>query len=191
MNNDLLPALDYAFAILDAEKGSLSLILSDGSYSVSSDQTSNSSTSMPHIPSSPTGSSVTDPSHLPSPVHFTQEHVKTLDSCRQVTLDPNEFSCTLTHAKFNGHRCDYFVSHVCPSTTSVNALDSGLVALLACHPSPIRTLSIETIPPNAGPQGIETTFSDAFTLRYFIRSTSSASVTGCIPLSFGSQEGLY
>ncbi|KAF8530243.1 hypothetical protein BU17DRAFT_78879 [Hysterangium stoloniferum] len=118
MNNDILPALDYAFAILDAERGSLSLIPSDGSYSILSDQTSNSFTSTPHMPSSPTGSSV----------------------CPQVTLDPNELSRTLTHTKFNGNPETVPAPEKSTFTTSVNTLDSGLAALLACHPSPIRTL---------------------------------------------------
>ncbi|KAF8521240.1 hypothetical protein BU17DRAFT_88159 [Hysterangium stoloniferum] len=118
MDNNLLPALDYAFAILDADKASLSPIPSDGSYSVSSHQTSNSSASMPHTRSSPTFSSAsvgilmrstpphyifvptplnsTELSHLPSLTRFIQERVKALDSWRQVTLDPNELSRALT-----------------------------------------------------------------------------------------------
>jgi len=236
-NNDLLPALDYAFAILDADNDSSSPIVPDGSYTVSSDQTSNSSESAPHTPSSPTcsgasvGTSVrstppryvyvpspltsAESSPFPSPTRFTQERrLKTIDSCPEVTFDPNELSRALTHATSNGtpqcispsperpgasvpfpppatphskrtpllqrkprmihsaepsidehdpfsyrsypgssnvslvrslssldHRRDYFTSRVCPSTTSVDTLDSGLAAVLPWRPSLVRTFS--------------------------------------------------
>ncbi|KAF8520273.1 hypothetical protein BU17DRAFT_65610 [Hysterangium stoloniferum] len=203
MNNDLLPALDYAFAILDADKDSSSPILPDGSYSVSSDQTSNSSESTPHTPSSPTCSSAsvgtsmrstppryvyvpnplnsTEPSTLPSPTPFTPERrVKTLDSCRQVTFDPNELSRALTHAKFNGT----------PEPVPAPAKSAFRPSCMASGPHQ-DFLFVEKVPPTTGPQSIDTTFSDAFTLRYSIRSTSSTSVTGYIPLSFGDQEGQH
>ncbi|KAF8517201.1 hypothetical protein BU17DRAFT_92146 [Hysterangium stoloniferum] len=170
MNNDIPPALDYAFAILDAERGSLSLIPVPIASCLIKPLTP------PHqhhtcLLRPPAQACLLD---INTPARFTQEHVKTLNSCRQVTLDPNELSRTLTHAKFNGiprncpgsrkvnlvrslsllgHRCDYFVSRVCPSTTSVNALDSGLAAPLACHPSPIRTISpLKKIPFTTDPQ---------------------------------------
>ncbi|KAF8521250.1 hypothetical protein BU17DRAFT_88172 [Hysterangium stoloniferum] len=165
----------------------------------------------PHYIFVPTPLNSTELSHLPSLAHFIQERVKALDSWRQVTLDPNELSRALTRQIQRYPRN-------CPGSRNVSLIHSllllGHTATIIPLPTsvPVQQVSIllipgmppflhatrcpsghsvETIPPNAGPQGIETAFSDAFTLRYFMCSASSATITGSIPLSFGGQKGQH
>ncbi|KAF8518446.1 hypothetical protein JB92DRAFT_3112975 [Gautieria morchelliformis] len=125
-NTDLLPALDYAFAILDAEDPPtrsapssppahpFTPSRSSSGTSVSSSGTSSGSASMPCTPSSPPGESLSP--LLPKPP---QKPRPTLPVLHDDPFDPHELSRALSHAQADSSGPESPSTSLLPSSPSV------------------------------------------------------------------------